>query len=176
MRGIAFALALAAVVDMAPASGDADGAATPTFGAEPPPGYRDWRLISVAHEEGTLNDFRAILGNDIAFNAARDGKLPFPDGAIIARLAWGYVPLEESAAAFGHPQSYVAGAPRNGVQFMAKDSRKYAATSSANGASAPAGCHTSASPVTASAAFGVMMRIVRVSPSTIQYAATPMRT
>ena len=27
-----------------------------------PPGYRDWRLISVAHEEGNLNDLRAILG------------------------------------------------------------------------------------------------------------------
>ena len=106
----------------------AGGEAAPIFGVKLPTGYRDWRLISVAHEEGTLNDFRAILGNDIAFNAARDGKLPFPDGAIIARLAWGYVPLEESAAAFGHPQSYVAGAPRNGVQFMAKDSRKCAAT------------------------------------------------
>jgi len=30
-----------------------------------PAGYRDWMLISVAHEEGNLNDIRAILGNDI---------------------------------------------------------------------------------------------------------------
>jgi hypothetical protein len=33
------------------------------------PGYRDWRLISVAHEEGDLNDLRAILGNDVAIKA-----------------------------------------------------------------------------------------------------------
>jgi hypothetical protein len=30
------------------------------------PGYRGWRLISAAHEEGNLNDLRAILGNDVA--------------------------------------------------------------------------------------------------------------
>jgi Cytochrome P460 len=36
--------------------------------------------------------------------------------------------LAESAKAFGHLQSYVAGPPKNGVQFMVKDSRKYAST------------------------------------------------
>ena len=36
---------------------------SPIFGVKIPPGYRDWRLISVAHEEGNLNDPRAILGN-----------------------------------------------------------------------------------------------------------------
>ena len=36
--------------------------------------------------------------------------------------------MEESSKAFGSPQSFVAGAPKNGVQFMVKDSRKYAAT------------------------------------------------
>ena len=39
-----------------------------------------------------------------------------------------YHPLEESGKAFGRPQSFVAGPPRNGVQFMVKDSKKYAAT------------------------------------------------
>jgi hypothetical protein len=85
-------------------------------------------LISVAHEEGDLNDLRAILGNDIAIKAYRDGKLPFPDGTIIARLAWSYVPLEESSEAFGRLQSFVPGPPKNGVQFMVKDSKKYAST------------------------------------------------
>ena len=113
---------------MAPASGQADGEAAPIFGVKIPPGYRDWRLISVAHEEGNLNDIRAILGNDIAIKAYREGKLPFPDGTIIARLAWSYVPSEENNKAFGRPQSFVAGPPANGVQFMVKDSRKYAAT------------------------------------------------
>ena len=133
MRRIVFVLvavgALAGVVAyMAPASGQAEGEAAPIFGVKLPPGYRDWRLISVAHEEGSLNDLRAILGNDVAIKAAREGKLPYPDGTIIARLAWSYDPLEESAKAFGHLQSYVAGPPKNGVQFMVKDSTKYAAT------------------------------------------------
>jgi hypothetical protein len=85
-------------------------------------------LISVAHEEGNLNDLRAILGNDVAVKASREEKLPFPDGTIIARLAWSYDALEESEKAFGHAQSFVAGPPKNGVQFMVKESRKYAST------------------------------------------------
>ena len=70
---------------------------------------------------------RAVLGNDIAVKAYREGKLPFPDGAIIARLAWKYVPSEENNKVFGREQSFVAGDATN-VQFMVKDSRKYAAT------------------------------------------------
>jgi hypothetical protein len=133
MRRIVFVLvlvgALAGVVAyMAPASEHPEGEAAPIFGVKIPPGYRDWRLISVAHEEGKLNDLRAILGNDVAIKASREGKLPYPDGTIIARLAWSYDPLEESEKAFGHPQSFVAGPPKNGVQFMVKDSRKYAST------------------------------------------------
>jgi len=128
LRRIAFALvavaALSGVVGtIAPMSGQAEGEAIST----PPAGYRDWRLISVAHEEGSLNDLRAILGNDIAIKAARDGT-PYPDGSIIARLAWSFDRLEESEKAFGRPQSFVAGRPKNGVQFMIKDSTKYAAT------------------------------------------------
>jgi hypothetical protein len=92
-----------------------------------PQGYRAWPLVSVAHEEGNLNDIRAILGNDIAIRAYRNGKLPFPDGAIIARLAWRYAPSPENDRAFGRPQSFVAGPPTN-VQFMVKNSRKYAST------------------------------------------------
>ncbi len=121
--------ALAGVVaHTAPAAGQADGEAAPISGIKLPSGYRDWRLIAVAHEEGSLNDLRAILGNDVAIEAAREQTLPYPDGAVIARLAWSYDPLAESSKAFGHLQSYVAGSPKNGVQFMVKDSRKYAST------------------------------------------------
>jgi Cytochrome P460 len=132
MRGIAYLLgtvvALAGVVVcMAYASGQADGETAPIFGINIPPGYRDWRLISVAHEAGNLNDFRAILGNDIAIKAYREQKLPFPDGTIIVRLAWNYVPSEENNKVFGRDQSFVAGAPIN-IQLMVKDSRKYTAT------------------------------------------------
>ena len=122
-------VALAGVVaSMAPASGQADGEAAPIFGVTIPPGYRDWRLISVAHEEGNLNDLRAILGNDIAIRASREGMLPYPDGTIIARLAWSYDASEENNRVFGRRQSFVAGPPKNGVQFMVKDARKYAST------------------------------------------------
>lgn len=92
-----------------------------------PPGYRDWRVISVAHEAGKLNDIRAILGNDAAFKASRDATIPFPDGAIIARLAWAYTPSEANNKVFGVSQSFVAGAPTN-VQFLVKDTRKFATT------------------------------------------------
>jgi hypothetical protein len=101
--------------------------ASSIVGISIPAGYRDWRLISVAHEAGNNNDLRATLGNDVAMKAYREGKLPFPDGTIIARLAWSYVPSLENNKVFGRDQSFVAGAPIN-VQFMVKDSRKYAAT------------------------------------------------
>src|ERR1700685_1164281 len=132
MRAIAYlfgaVVALSAVVEyMAHATADADGQAAPIFGIKIPPGYRDWRLISVAHEEGNNNDLRALLGNDIAIKAYREGKLPFPDGTIIARLAWSYVPSEENNKVFGRAQSFVAGDATN-VQFMVKDSKKYVAT------------------------------------------------
>ena len=109
-------------------SGQTDGEVAPLSGVRIPPGYRDWRLISVAREEGSLDDLRAILGNDTAITAYREGKLPFPDGTIIARLAWAYESSEENNEAFGRPQSFVAGAPKNGVQFMVKDSTRYAST------------------------------------------------
>ncbi len=132
MKRIAFMLvAVAAVAGIvastASASRHADGESAPIFGVKIPGGYRDWRLISVAHEAGNLNDLRAILGNDIAIKAYREEKLPFPDGTIIARLAWSYVPSEENNKAFGREQSFVAGPPTN-VQFMVKDSKRYAAT------------------------------------------------
>jgi hypothetical protein len=125
---LAVAAVFVMVVSADPGAGRADEETAPIFGVTISAGYRDWKLISVAHEEGDLNDLRAILGNDVAIKAYREGKLPFPDRTIIARLAWNYVPLEESEKAFGRLQSFVAGAPKNGVQFMVKDSRKYAST------------------------------------------------
>jgi hypothetical protein len=123
---IAVVLLIGGLAYMALNPAQADGGGTPAL-SKLPAGYRDWRLISVAHEEGKQNDIRAILGNDTAIKAFRDGSLPFPDGAIIARLAWQYVSSEENNKAFGQPQSFIAGAPTN-VQFMVKDSTKYAST------------------------------------------------
>jgi hypothetical protein len=127
---ISLAVAVATLGGVAltlPASRGAGNDATPIFVTSIPPGYRDWRLISVSHEAGNLNSIGAILGNDVAIKAYREGKLPFPDGAIIAALHYGHVPSAENNKVFGQAQSFVPGPPTN-IQFMVKDSAKYAAT------------------------------------------------
>src|SRR5258706_4345783 len=132
MKRIAFLVVAVAtlagvVASMARAFGRADDQAVPIFGIKIPPGYRDWRLISVAHEEGNLHSFAAVLGNDVAIKAYREGKLPYPDGTIIAALHYSHVSSEENDKVFGNPQSFVPGPPTN-AQFMVKDSKKYAST------------------------------------------------
>ena len=83
----------------------------------------------MAHEEGDLHSFAAVLGNDVAIKAYREGKLSFPDGTIIAALHYRHVPSEENNTVFGRDQSFVAGSePPWYLQFMVKDSKKYAAT------------------------------------------------
>jgi hypothetical protein len=117
----------ASVAYLACASGQEGAESAPIFVDKVPAGYRDWTAISVAHEEGSLNSLGAILGNDVAIKAYREGKLPFPDGTIIAALHWRHEPSEENNTIFGRRQSFVAGPPTN-VQFMVKDSKKYGAT------------------------------------------------
>ena len=106
--------------------------ASPIYGVTIPPGYRDWKLIAVNQLVVGKNDqLRAQFGNDIAIRAFKEGKLPFPDGAIIAAIHWTHVPSEDNdkvlTTAFPGAQSFVVGSPVN-VQFMVKDSQKYAAT------------------------------------------------
>ena len=110
--------------------------ASPIYGITIPAGYRDWRLISVNHLAGAggkLKQVRAQLGNDIAIKAFREGKLPFPDGTVIAALHWNEASSEENNKVLdiGFPgvglQSSVAQSAEN-VQFMVKDSKKYAET------------------------------------------------
>ena len=130
MRPFTF-FSLFAVATLAAGAGyvvPAWGNATSMFVKKIPPGYRDWRFVSLAREEAPLDDIRVILGNDTAIKAYREGRVPFPDGTILARLAYGYEASEENNEAFGRRQSFVAGHPKNGVQFMVKDSKKYAAT------------------------------------------------
>jgi hypothetical protein len=98
---------------------------SPIYGVKIPAGYRDWKLISVTHEEGDFNQLRAQLGNDLAVKAYREGKLPFPDGSIIVALHWKRVPSEEDNKIFGREQAFVAG-PAVNMQVMVKDSKKYA--------------------------------------------------
>lgn len=96
------------------------GAVSPIYGVGIPEGYRQWELISVAHET-SFDELRAVLGNAAAANTSRAGRLPFPDGSIFVKLAWRHAPLPNAAGAF------VAGSPTT-VQVMVKDSKRYAAT------------------------------------------------
>lgn len=95
--------------------------ASPIYGVTIPDGYRKWELIAPAQEAAPLNELRAVLGNAIAVKAYREGTLPFPDGTVLAKLAWKHVPSPEFAPAS------IPGAATT-VQFMVKDSKKYAAT------------------------------------------------
>jgi hypothetical protein len=121
-----FGALLSAARSSPPAVDDRAGAAIAN--GKLPSGYRDWRLISVAREEGELDDIRAVLGNDAAIDAYRGGAQSFPDGTVIARLAWSFDASEENNKTFGRAQSFVAGHPKNGVQFMVKDAAAYAST------------------------------------------------
>jgi len=109
---------------------------SPIYGVTIPEGYRDWRSISVKQltgSRGKLKQLRAQLGNDIAIKAFREGTLPFPDGTIIVALHWNEVSsnADNKVLAEGFPgaglESSFAGAAVN-VQFMVKDSKKYAAS------------------------------------------------
>jgi hypothetical protein len=108
-------------------SGQADESPAPVYLTKLPSGYRDWPLVSVAHEEGNLHSFAAVLGNDIAIKAYRAGTLPFPDGAVILALHYSHVPSDENNKVFGQKQSFVPGPPSN-IQWEVKDAKKYAAT------------------------------------------------
>src|ERR1700722_9289126 len=138
MKRSVFALlavgALAGVLATAAVSEQPNGEASPIYGIKLPEGYRDWRLISVKQltgDGGKLKQLRAQLGNDIAIAAMREGKLPFPDGSMIAALHWNEASSEadNQVLAKGFPndglESSFAGSPVN-VQFMIKDSKKYA--------------------------------------------------
>jgi hypothetical protein len=108
--------------------------ASPIYGVTIPPGYRDWKLIAVKHlniGDIKVDQLRAKLGNDIAIKAFEKGTIPFPDGSIIAALHWTRALSSDDskviADVFPGAQSYVVGSAVN-VQFMVKDSKKYAAT------------------------------------------------
>ena len=106
--------------------------ASPIYGITIPVGYRDWQMIAVAQlVTDKIDQLRAQLGNEIAIKAYKEGKIPFPDSTIIAALHWNRSPSEGNnrvrVRAFPGAQSFVVGSAVN-VQFMVKDSKKYAAT------------------------------------------------
>jgi len=86
-----------------------------------PEGYKDWRVISVAHRTDN-NTMRAIVGNDKAIEAARKGQTnPWPDGAILGKLVW-KAEIDANWAAATVPGKFVH------AEFMIKDAKKHEAT------------------------------------------------
>jgi hypothetical protein len=118
-----FAIAAAAFATAATVAASADEQVekSPIYGVTVPEGYRHWEFIAPAHESPPLDELRVVVGNDIAVKAYHDGTLPFPDGAVLVKLAWKHVPSKEFAPA------YVPGAATT-VQVMVKNSKKYAAS------------------------------------------------
>ncbi|WP_398471410.1 cytochrome P460 family protein [Tardiphaga sp.] len=94
---------------------------SPIYGVSLPDGYRKWELVAPAQEAAPLNELRAVVGNDIAVKAYRDGKLPFPDGTVLVKLAWKHTQSPEFESAS------IPGAATT-VQVMVKDATKYAAS------------------------------------------------
>jgi hypothetical protein len=68
-----------------------------------------------------VNQLRAQLDNEKAIKACQDGKLPFPDGAVVVALHWNRVPSEENdkilAGPFPGGHSFVVGS-RGNMQVM----------------------------------------------------------
>jgi len=119
---VLFAIAAASCATaVAWAASAGDKPASPIYGVTVPDGYRHWEFIAPAHETPPLDELRVVVGNDIAIKAYRDDTLPFPDGAVLVKLAWKHVQSKEFAPA------YIPGAATT-VQVMVKDSKKYASS------------------------------------------------
>ncbi|MBO1360466.1 cytochrome P460 family protein [Acetobacter sacchari] len=143
LRWIAFSLAAAAgaggiwwrIIDHAALAAPM-GPASPIYGVTIPDGYRSWELVGPSLEAAPLNELRVIVGNKVAINAYKSGKLPFPNGSILVKLAWKRAQSPDFA-----PATIPAAATT--VQVMVKDSRRYAASGGwgygrfANGIPAP---------------------------------------
>jgi hypothetical protein len=106
--------------DAAPASVPprvALAAVQPEFNGFPfDPTFETWKPISTT-DRGDNNTFRVILGNDVAVNAARSGKIsPWPDGARFAKIAW---QQEPGSGGLMRPGKFVQ------VELMLKDADHY---------------------------------------------------
>ena len=102
-----------------PVATAADIVAAPS-GVTIPKGYRNWQVVAPSQRDDK-DEIRVILGNNIAMRALRANRLPFPDGAILAKLAWKRVKSTE------FDNTFVPGEPQR-IEFMEKNAKKYAAT------------------------------------------------
>jgi len=115
------AAALTAAASSAAEKPSPNDNASPIYGVTVPQGYRKWQLVGPALEGAPLNELRAVVGNQIAIDAYQRGQLPFPDGAVLVKLAWKYTQSPEFESALVPAQATT-------VQVMVKDSKKYAAS------------------------------------------------
>jgi mono/diheme cytochrome c family protein len=83
------------------------------------PEYKDWKMVS-ATERFDSQNIRLVLGNDVAIRAVESDRInPWPDGTIFAKVAWERLTGEDGAVRTGKFWQ---------VEFMIKDSRKYASS------------------------------------------------
>lgn len=83
-------------------------------------GYEDWKVIAPSYRPDK-DHVRVILGNDTALKAMKAGTRPFPDGTILAKVAWTTRKHSKFPVAI-EPDKFAQ------VEFMVKDAGKYAAT------------------------------------------------
>jgi hypothetical protein len=83
------------------------------------PGYRDWKVVSTT-DRFDNHTLRIIFGNDVAARAIAEHKInPWPQGTVFAKAAWTQQVDPDGNTRAG---SFIQ------VEFMVKDSQKYAST------------------------------------------------
>jgi Haem-binding domain/Cytochrome P460 len=83
------------------------------------PEYKDWRVVG-SSERFDNQTVRLVLGNEAAIKAIETNDInPWPDGAILAKVAWDRL-VDESGS--GQPGQFKQ------VEFMIKDSRRFASS------------------------------------------------
>jgi hypothetical protein len=83
------------------------------------PEYKDWKMVSATERLDSQN-IRLVLGNEVAIRAVEANRInPWPDGTIFAKVAWERLTGEDGAVRAGKFRQ---------VEFMIKDSRKYASS------------------------------------------------
>jgi hypothetical protein len=83
------------------------------------PAFKGWKVLSTT-DRGDNNTLRFILGNQIAVDAARAGRIsPWPDGTRFAKVAWQQVLGQDGLI---HPGGFWQ------VELMVKDAQRYKAT------------------------------------------------
>ncbi len=83
------------------------------------PDYKNWKAISTT-DRFDNHSIRVILANDVAVKAIAENHIhPWPDGAALAKVAWFQQPDKDGLVRTG---------PFFQVEFMIRDSKKYAST------------------------------------------------